>query len=222
MQTKVMTFLLPLALIRTQLWCVHALVFVCVCVFVHSHCLVASACLDQLSVWYLYGSNFSQCILVMALCSPYTLMERLSGSLSPNKTHGVCVTLHSLSIIHRHYRCNLQESSPLFWQARSARVAQSNTGAPSDKNKTRSLRLACECVWSGTTLWFLTGSKLRRLWFWQQCFINPFLTVSAVSCLNMNGMIGTPHTSSSKQPLSAPRSPLFPALLPFSCFSPLP
>ena len=37
----------------------------------HSRCLVASACLDQLSVWYLNGSNFSLCILVMAavLCT---------------------------------------------------------------------------------------------------------------------------------------------------------
>ena len=68
MQTKVMTFLLPLALIRTRLWCVH--VRVCQCVL-RSHCLVASACLDQLSVWYLYGSNFSECILVMVL-SPHT------------------------------------------------------------------------------------------------------------------------------------------------------
>lgn len=79
MQTKVMTFLLPRALIRTQLWCVyvcarmHVCVRACVCVFMcklHSHCLVASACLDQLSVWYLYGSNFSRRILVMVLCSP--------------------------------------------------------------------------------------------------------------------------------------------------------
>lgn len=58
MQTKVMTFLLSLALIRTQLWHVR----VCLCVLL---CLVASGCLDQLSVWYLDGSNFRQCILVM-------------------------------------------------------------------------------------------------------------------------------------------------------------
>lgn len=62
----------------------------------------------------------------------------------------------------------------------------------------------CKGVWSGTTLWFSVGSKLRRCWLWQQCFINPFLTVSAVSCLNMNGMIGTSHTSGSKESLSSP------------------
>lgn len=93
MQTKVMTFLLPLALIRTQLWCVRVCAPVRVCVL-HSHCLVASACLDQLSVWYLYGSNFSQCILVMVLCSQCTRADRpsLSASLSPPETHCVCVT----------------------------------------------------------------------------------------------------------------------------------
>lgn len=52
-------------------------------------------------------------------------------------------------------------------------------------------------------LWFLVGSKLRQHWLWQQCFINPFLTVSAISCLNMNGMIGTSHTCSSKESLFA-------------------
>ena len=67
-------------------------------------------------------------------------------------------------------------------------------------------------------LWFLVGSKLR-----QQCFINPFLAVSAISCLNMNGMIGTSHTNSSKELLFAnavfsPFSPMFP----FPVIHPLP
>lgn len=67
-----------------------------------------------------------------------------------------------------------------------------------------------------------SGSKLRRRWLWQQCFINPFLKVSAISCLNMNGMIGTSHTSSSKESLFAPFSPLCLPLFPFSCYLPPP
>lgn len=67
----------------------------------------------------------------------------------------------------------------------------------------------CKGVWNRTTLWFLVGPTLRPPWLWQQCFINPFLTVSAISCLNMNGMIGTSHTGSSKQSHFALFSPLF-------------
>lgn len=44
--------------------------------------------------------------------------------------------------------------------------------------------------------------------------------MSAISCLNTNGMIGTSHTSSSKESLFAPCSPLFPSLFPFPVISP--
>ncbi len=42
--------------------------------------------------------------------------------------------------------------------------------------------------------------------------------MSAISCLNMNGMIGTSHTSSSKESLLTPCSPFFSSNVPFSCY----
>lgn len=41
-------------------------------------------------------------------------------------------------------------------------------------------------------------SMLKHSCLWQ-CFTNPFLTASAVSCLNMNGMIRTSRSRSSKE-----------------------
>lgn len=80
----------------------------------------------------------------------------------------------------------------------------------------------CEAVWNGTRLWFLVWSQLKQRWLWQQCFINPFLTMSAISCLNMNGMIGTSHSNSSKEKLFFTAFSPFSSTVPFSCYLPPP
>lgn len=156
MQTKVMTFLHPLALIRTQLRCVCVCAPLCVCL--HSHWLVASACLDQLSVWYLYGSNFSQGILVMVLFYPYThthtrASTRLSLSASLSSQHPGCPAA-TTCIFHRlYYYLTILGSSPPVLTG-LLHVSGVNSSSYEQAHKRRSSRLMCKGVWSGTMLWF--------------------------------------------------------------------
>lgn len=154
-----------------------------------SLCRVASACLDQLSVWYLYGSNFSRCILVMVLCTPHTRTNwlSLSASFSPQKPTASPTTLH---------RAHFAFSADYRFYHTSVLTALLRTSwSEQHMHITWSSRLVREGVWNGTMLRFLVWFQLRQC-LWQQCFIYPFLSVSAVSCLNMNGMIGTSLTHS--------------------------
>lgn len=193
---------------------------VCVCVFMcklHSHCLVASACLDQLSVWYLYGSNFSRRILVMVLCSPIRTHARnvcLCVRHLASRKH--CVEVNPSALQYIELCCCV-----CFPQSASSSQTQRHTfvlivclrmSRSKQHLKTLSFRTVCRAVWSRTTLWCLFGSKLRWCWLWKQCFINLFLAVSAISCLNMNGMIGTSHAGSKRVPFfhCAPFSLLIP------------
>lgn len=198
MQTKVMTFLLPLPLIRAQSWCVcecavYASVCVCVCVL-HSLCLVASACLDQLSVWYPFGSNFSQCILVMVLLCTQAHTITVSNSTPPSLkmcVYPIAIFLERFEYVHQTFLM-----PPYFQCSPSALPGLFCAGRPEQQvDKV----VVVEAVF--VLCWFVTLSRGDDC-LQQQYFINLFLAVSTISCPNMNGMIGTRLISSSKEQLS--------------------
>lgn len=137
-------------------------------------CLVASACLDQLSVWYLHGSHFSQCIWVMVLCCPTTT--------SNTHTHTApcphCVSPAS-------------DDPPLTFLLLP--VCFSFTLGPAAPTPVRSRQLR-EGVWNWTLLrgFYFAGSGPS----WGAAdgsgvLLIPSWLCLAASCLDTNGMIGT-------------------------------
>lgn len=128
---------------------------------------MASACLDQLSVWYLYGSNFSQCIWVMVLCCPPIVMHKptvfacvIKAPLPASETHSDCVPFLPTTITtlrQAHFRLSSTDFFSAYHKLCFDGACSTRAGPNSAHTHSRTWTSGVmrEGVWIWTRLWFV-------------------------------------------------------------------